>query len=399
MKLYTAKREATADKKVVLDDMILTKDMPTSAGSKMLDGYMSLFSGTVVDKLTAAGYSVSGKASVGEFGIDLIGETSYYGTIAKENGALTLAAAEILKKGEADTAVVFEINGSNARAAAQNGLALIKPTYGTVSRFGTVSAVCSGETVSVMSSDLDNAKEALYAIVGHDDKDGTSLSEADCERVKTGGEKAKKVAFIKAMEKELDENCLAALKTARAELEGNGVAVTEIDGGELLLAKIAWNILRTSELCNNVSKYDGIKYGYRTKNYKTIDELYTGSRTEAFGELLKTNILFGSDNLSTENYMKVYDKALRMRRVISEYLASLFNEYDALLLPVCSKATYTEQMVKENPDISFEENLYTAPAMITGLPFVVSGGAMLIGKAFSEGTLISTAKIIERAGV
>ncbi len=399
MKLYTAKRDATEGKKVVLDDMILTKDMPTSAGSKMLDGYMSLFSGTVVDKLVSSGYSVTGKASVGEFGIDLIGETSYYGAVTKEDGSLTLAAAEILKKGEADVAVVSEINGSNARAAAQNGLTMIKPTYGTVSRFGTVSAVCSGETVSVMSNCLDKARAALCAIVGHDDKDGTSLTEADCERVKACGETAKKVAYVKSMEDGLDDGTLATFKSARAELERNGVTVTDIDASELYLARIAWNILRASELCNNVSKYDGIKYGYRTKSYKTIDELYTGSRTEAFGELLKTNILFGSDNLSTENYMKVYDKALRMRRVISEHLACLFNEYDALLLPVCSKSAYTEKAAKENADISFKENLYTSPAMLTGLPFVVSGGVQLIGRAFSEGALISTAKIIERAGV
>lgn len=397
MQLYTAKREAASGKRAVLDDMILTKDMPTSAGSKMLDGYESLFSATVCDKLSSAGYSVIGKANVGEMGVDLIGETSFYGACTDENGALTLASAEILKNGEADAAVVLEINGSNARAAAQKGLIMLKPTYGTVSRFGTVSAACSGETVSVMSRTVDGAAEALFAIAGHDDSDGTSLPESDCERVKQPGEAAKKIAYIKAMESELDEDALNTVKAAREALEKSGASVTDVDGKELLYARIAWNILRASELCNNVSRYDGIKYGYRSPSYKNIDELYTNSRTEAFGELLKTNILFGSENLSTESYMKVYDKALRVRHVISEYFDTLFKEYDAVLMPVCSKTVYTEQLVKENTDISFEENLYTSPAMLTGLPFAVAGGVQLIGGAFSEGTLIASARVIENA--
>ncbi len=377
--------------------MILTKDMPTSAGSKMLDGYESLFSASVCGRLEGAGYAVTGKANVGEFGIDLIGETSFYGACTDGNGALTLACAEILNKGEADVAVVFEVNGSNARAAAQKGLVMLKPTYGTVSRFGTVSAACSGETVSVMSRTVGGAKEALFAIAGHDESDGTSLPESDCERVRNKGEAAKKVAYITAMEAGLDADMLNAVKAARAALEKGGAAVTDIEGSEFLNARIAWNILRSSELCNNVSRYDGIKYGYRTKNYKNIDELYTNSRTEAFGELLKTNILFGSENLSTESYMKVYDKALRVRRVISEYFETLFKDYDAVLMPVCSKAAYTENLVKEDPEISFEENLYTSPAMLTGLPFAVAGGVQLIGKAFSEGTLIASAEVIENA--
>ena len=153
-----------------------------------------------------------------------------------------------------------------------------------------------------------------------------------------------------------------------------------------------------AELCNNVSRYDGVKYGHRTENYKTIGELYTNSRTEAFGELVKTAILYGSETLSDDNYMPVYDKSLRVRRVICETFAKLHSEYDAIIIPACSKSAYTEADTLANKYIAFDEALYTAPASITGLPTVVAGGVQLIGKAFSENTLFEAARIIAKEG-
>ena len=152
----------------------------------------------------------------------------------------------------------------------------------------------------------------------------------------------------------------------------------------------------SAELCNNVSRYDGVKYGYRTKNYKTIDELYTNSRTEAFGKLLKTAILFGSESLSTDNYMKVYDKGLRMRRVIAEKLAEIFASYDAILLPVASRTAFCPKCVGNKYTLSYDENLYTAPASITGMPVVALAGVQLIGNAFTENKLYYLAEMIEK---
>ena len=151
----------------------------------------------------------------------------------------------------------------------------------------------------------------------------------------------------------------------------------------------------SAELCHNVSRYDGVKYGYRTPNYTTIDELYTNSRTEAFGELLKNAILFGSEVLSDYNYMKMYDKGLRVRRVLVEKFAEIFESFDAVLMPAAAKTAYTKADTEANKYISYDENLYTAPASITGLPVVVAGGVQLIGKAFSENALFEIAKVLE----
>lgn len=393
MKLYNEKREVGA-RAVILDDMILTKDMPTTAGSKMLSGYMSIFDAEVVTRLESAGYSISGKSAVGEFAIDLLGESSVDGALVKD-GAIVNASAEILLAGEAMASVSLDVNGSTRRAAAQSGLVCVKPTYGTVSRYGTVPASCSGECVSVTAKCASDCLEVLTAISGHDSKDGTSLSDAECKKALEGGD-IKKACIIKELYELADDAVKAKIDATRVALSGMGVEVSVVSAPLLLSARPAWNILMTAELCNNVSRYDGVKYGYRAENFTGLDELYTKSRTEAFGKLLKTAIIYGSETLSTENYMKVYDKALRTRRVIVEALNKLLEEYGAIIIPACSKTAYTADGIAL--DECFTENVFTAPASISGIPSVVVSGVMLLGEAFSEGKLLSLAQKLEKEG-
>jgi aspartyl-tRNA(Asn)/glutamyl-tRNA(Gln) amidotransferase subunit A len=251
-----------------------------------------------------------------------------------------------------------------------------------------------------MAKTADGCAKILDAIVGHDDKDGTSHPDELCAKLKSGApaKKVARVAVLGTMKKTVDADVAKKLSDFEAKLTENGIEVAEIEGEVFNAARVAWNILMTAELCNNVSRYDGIKYGYRAKSYTTIGELYTNSRTEAFGDLLKTAILYGSDRLSTENYMKIYDKSLRIRRVLVNAFAELFAQYDAVLMPVTSKLSYTEAEVEENKALSFEENLYTAPASITGLPSVVAGGVALVGPAFSENGLLDVARLLEKGG-
>ena len=383
MKLFLEKSKAS-ENAIVLDDMILTRDMPTTAGSKMLDGYMSLFNSAVVDKLTEKGYDIAGKANVGEFSLDLLGETSYFG-VTEENGELKSALSEIIKSNDAASGISLEVNGSSIRGAALSGLKLLKPTYGVVSRFGTIPAACSGDTVCITAKDLATIKEIYSVIAGNDKRDGTSLPETmidDAKQVKP----IKKIAILTAFLENASDDVKALIETFKANTDAE---FTEISDKDLLLAAPAWNTLMSAELCNNVSKYDGVKYGYRSPDYKTIDELYTNSRTEAFGYLTKSTILFGSETLSDENYMKVYDKALRIRRVISEYLENIFKDYDLLLLPASSKTSYTVNEAKENPYIAYEESLYISPSMISGNPVLVTDGIQLIGNKLSDMSLIN----------
>ena len=379
--------------KIVIDDMFLTVGTPTTAGSKMLEGYNSLFEAEVLTRLNAAGYTITGKAKVGEFGVDLLGETSYFGA-DYENDTLQYPAAVQVKSGEAEAAVVLDVNGAPRRGAAQNNLVALKPTYGMVSRYGTIPVACSGETVSVVAANAADCREVFAAMAGHDAKDGTSLPESMVDAGKAAVTKKNKVAVLSSMLKGTSEEIQAQIAAVSENLAKNGVEVVTVDAETVAYAGAAWNILMSAELCNNVSRYDGVKYGYRTKTYTNIDELYTNSRTEAFGEFLKSAILFGSETLSTENYQKVYDKALRVRRVISEAMKAILADCDALLMPAASVTAYSKAMVEADKYLPYKENFYTAPASITGLPVVVAGGVQLVGNAFSEDVLLDLAELV-----
>lgn len=392
--MYNVKIDCSAAKKVIADDMILTKGVATTAGSKMLEGFMSLFTSEALVRLEEKGYGLSGKAKVGEFGIDLLGETAFNGALTAD-GVLKLAAAEAVLANEADVALCLDVNGSVRRAAAQTGLVSIKPTYGTVSRYGTIPVACSGETVSLMAKNVAEVKDALAAVVGHDPKDGTSLPE---NMYVTDAATPKRIAVLTDMLVGVNADVKVKIASAVDALKADGIEVVEVKNDKIAASKVAWNILMSAELCNNVSRYDGVKYGYRTPNFTNLDELYMNSRTEGFGELLKTAILFGSETLSTDNYMKVYDKALRIRRVVVEEFKRLFQEFDAVLMPACSTLEYTVDAVNNDKYMAFNENFYTAPASISGLPAVVAGGVQLVGKAFSEDKLFTLAEKLEKEG-
>ena len=395
--MYTLKLETAAKTRVVADDMILTRGVATAAGSKMLEGFESLFSSEALTRLENAGYGLCGKSKVGEFALDLMGETAFEGAFAVD-GVLKNGAAEVILAKEADLALCLDVNGSCRRAAAQTGLVSIKPTYGTVSRYGVIPVACSGETVSLLADSVEAVKKALAVVVGHDDKDGTSQPEALCEGVLKNDGTVKRVAVLKNMMASIDADVKANIESAIENLKKNGIEVGEIEGGNIAAAKVAWNILMCAEMCNNVSRYDGVKYGHRAEEFSNLDELYMNSRTEGFGSFLKTAILFGSETLSTDNYMKVYDKALRTRRIVVDEFNKIFGEFDAVLMPAVSKSAYTVADVENDKYMAFNENFYTAPASISGLPAVVAGGVQLVGKAFSENKLLTAAEILAKEG-
>lgn len=398
MNILINKAAETAGTPVALEDLILTADLPTTGGSMMLDGYMSLFDAEIVGKLKGAGFGIVGKANVGEFGFDLLGETSHFGACEDAAGDLATATSVLLAEGTVKAVVGLDVNGAQRRAAALSRQVCVKPTYGTVSRFGTIAVACSGEAVCVSANTVDAVRGVLSAIAGHDDKDGTSLPEDVCAAAGVAAEpKQRKIALARGLVASADDATRLAVDAAVAAFEAQGFEVEEIDDALLKAARPAWNVLMSAELCNNVSRFDGVKYGHRASDYETIDDLYANSRTEAFGEVLKTAILYGSEMLSEENYGRMYDKSLRVRRVIVEEFVRLFDSYDAVLLPACGKSAYTAADVAADRYLCFKENAATSPASITGLPAVVAGGVQLVGPAFSEGMLLTFAEKLQTA--
>ena len=153
-----------------------------------------------------------------------------------------------------------------------------------------------------------------------------------------------------------------------------------------------------AETCNNVSRYDGVKYGHRSENYRNIDELYVNTRTEGFNFLSKAVILYGSDVLSKTRYADCYDKALRIRRAVADEMKALFSQYDAVLTPVSSECEYKPYDIKDAFMKVYKESVFTSVPNLIGTPALVTNGVQLLGDAFAESKLLSIAKKAERAG-
>ena len=391
MKYYVTKINDKGN--IAVDDTILVKDVQSAAGSRILEGFKPLFSAEAVTRLENKGYTISGKTNVGEFGLDLAGEFSYY---AEKSADIKGAAAELVAQGEVKAALGVDMNGSTRRSAALSGVDFLKPTYGTVSRYGIISCAASGEQLGVYAKDAEGIKEVMDVIAGHDDKDGTSLREASYDYTINSDVAAKKVCIIKELLEKAEDDVKAKVKAYADALSKKGVIVEEISLDIFNVANTAWQILMTAETCNNVSRYDGVKFGHRAAEYKNIDELYVNSRTEGFNFLTKAVILYGSDVLSKNRYKDCYDKSLRVRRVIAEKFEELMKNYDAVLTPVCSKTAYGEYDIKDAFGKVFEESVFTAVANLIGTPALVSGGVQLMGKHFSESTLLSLAGAVEK---
>lgn len=380
---------------VAVDDTILVKDVNSCAGSHILEGYKPLFSAEVVNRLEKNGYKIKGKTNVGEFGLDLVGEFSYYNQI-EENETLKGAAAQAVASGDVNAALAVDMNGSPRRAAALSGVTFLKPTYGTVSRYGIISCAASGEQVGVYANNADTVAQIMGVISGNDKKDGTSLRNESYTY--TTDEEIKKVCVVKELIDKADDDVKAYISDYTDTLKAQGVTVDEISCDFFDNANTAWQILMCAETCNNVSRYDGVKYGHRSEKYRNIDELYVNSRTEGFNFLTKATILYGSEALSKSRYADCYDKALRVRRIVAEKMSELFKQYDAVITPVCTSKEYTSYDIHDAFKKVFEQSVFTAVANLVGIPAISTGYVQIMAKQFDESKLLTLAKFDERNG-
>lgn len=361
----------------------------------MLENFVPLFSAEAVERLEKSGYGIKGKTNVGEFGLDLFGETSFSGEV-KDGEKLAGAGAELVKSGEVKASLSVDLNAYPRRAAAVSGVDFIKPTYGTVSRYGIIAAACSGEQIGVTAKTAEDMKEILSVIAGHDSKDGTSLPQEKYEYSLSENVSGMKIALVKELYDLASDEVKANVDSYVESLKKLGATVETVSLDVVSAAQTAWQILMSAETTNNLSRFDGVKYGYRAPEYKNIDELYVKSRTDAFGFLTKATIIYGSDVLAKDKYQACYDKSLRIRRVVTDKVKEVLASFDALLTPVSSKKEYQSYDVLESFDKVFEESIFTAVPSITGLPAAVTKGVQLIADSFKESVLLSIADSVEK---
>ena len=382
-------------KRIVADGMLQSVGKE-AADSRILSGYESPMDAEAIARAKTAGYTLAELCPSGEFAVDLMGESGKNGGFTAPNGDFyTLASSYKVASGEACAALHLDVNGSPRRAAAQLGLVNIRPTVGTVSGYGCIPICRSSDTVSVSARTVSEAKALLSAISGRDEKDPLT------EGIKPSESSKPTVARV----------CLALfdkapwLKEKRSEtsdvFNAIGVETAEItetfDINRLFtIAHSAWNTVLCSELCGNLSRYDGVHFGRRAENVTDLNELYIRSRSEGFGKLVKAAIIYGSHAM-TENGSP-YAKAVTARAFVEEMLNGVFETVDAIVIPACSSPVYTADDVENGRFTASSENFYTALPSLLGLPTVTVSGVQIIGKPYSDNALTELAEKMEVNG-
>ena len=324
---------------VVLEDSIMQKGKPCTAGSNMLSNFSSPFDATVVTKLKDAKVQILGKTVMNEFGVAQM--DSEKEPLA---GAVSAVASDYC-----DAALCNDYFGTVKRQAACNGLYYIQPTYGTVSRFGLIAAAASMDQIGIVCKTLKTGFEILSIIAGHDEKDGAMFPE-------------KEYTYTPSEE---------------AIVMGENIELPYFE----TYGQVHY-ILSCAELSNNINRFDGIKFGYRSPNFRTLNDLYLNSRTEGFDIDVKLAAIMGSMVLSKDQYLPYYDKAMRIRRLIQESLS--FDSYNVLAMPAVSGEVLTQ-------------NAHMALPVLAGLPSLTmpykEGVIQFIVKAKGENILYAAGEV------
>ncbi|MBP7176133.1 MAG: hypothetical protein KBA53_07965 [Thermoclostridium sp.] len=362
MSCFISDYDITGKNTVALEDSIMLKDQLVTAGSKILEGFISPFSATVADRLVDNLYPIAGKTTMDEFGIP---------SIAADQKTVP-GAIQAVANGATEYALCNDIFGRYRRQAAENGCCYIHPTYGTVSRFGLIPMVSSMDQIGVVCKNLPDGFTLLSHIAGKDPKDGAMFTEEHYSY--TSAHQKIRVGIPGAVIQMADPSHREAIESFTAKFQTVDMTLEYFDSYKQVMY-----ILSCAEISNNINRYDGIKFGYRTPSFKGINDLYIKTRSEGFGIDTKLTALMGAMVLSQDQYVPWYEKAMKIRRLIIESLR--FDAYDIIVLP-CK--------ISEDPYENL--SLYALPTL-AGLPsvsFTVNGhGIQLIANVKREDLLLS----------
>lgn len=390
-------------------DIFCTLGVKTSCGSKMLDNFIAPYNATVVEKLEQAGAVSLGKLNMDEFAMGSSNETSFYGVVRNPwdtntvPGGSSGGSAVAVAAGLAACATGTDTGGSIRQPAALCGITGLKPTYGRVSRYGMVAYASSLDQGGPMTRTAEDAAILLQAMAGFDPKDSTSVDTpvpdycADLNKPLTGLKIGLPKEFFSA---DLNADMAATLSTAIDEYKKLGAEVKEISMPNLKLAIPAYYVIAPAECSANLSRFDGVRFGYRCENPKDLTDLYTRSRGEAFGKEVKRRILMGTYALSAGYYDAYYLKAQQVRRLISDDFKKALAEVDVIMSPVTPTTAFGIGEKMADPIQMYLADIYTIAINLAGLPAmsVPAGfinnmpvGLQIIGDYFAESRLLNIA--------
>ncbi len=361
---------------IAIKDNICYKNHKVSASSKILEGFESLYSATVVERILAEDAIIIGRLNCDEFAMGSSNETSYYGAVknplnencvpgGSSGGASAAVAADFCL-----AALGSDTGGSIRQPASFTGIVGMKPTYGAVSRYGLIAYASSFDQIGPMTKCVEDAELLLKIIGGPDAYDSTALLEVlPAASVRAS---KPKIAYLKeAVESEaVHPEIRERINSIIDNLKSEGYTVEPISFPYLDYMVPAYYVLTTAEASSNLARFDGINYGYRSKEAKGIDETYRKSRTEGFGREVKRRILLGSFVLSSGYIDAYYGTGQRVRRVLQEKTKAIFDQYDFLLSPTCTDVAFEFGAKSKDPISMYMQDIFTVHANLTGNPAI-----------------------------
>jgi aspartyl-tRNA(Asn)/glutamyl-tRNA(Gln) amidotransferase subunit A len=398
-----------------IKDNICTKGVKTTCASKMLENFVSPYNATVMEKINAENMISLGKLNMDEFAMGGSTEHSYFKktknpwNLNKVPGGSSGGSAAAVAAGMVPWALGSDTGGSIRQPASFCGIVGLKPTYGLVSRFGLVAFASSLDQIGTLTKDVEDAALLLNIIAGHDELDSTSAvrQKEDYTKALKNDVKGLKIGVPKEYFGEgINDEVKASIQKVIEEYRKLGATVEEcsLDVADYALA--TYYIIACAEASSNLGRFDGIRYGYRTKNYENLKDIYRNSRSEGFGAEVKRRIILGTYVLSSGYYDAYYKKAQQVRTLVKNEFARNFEKYDCILTPTASNVAFDINSKINDPLEMYLADLCTVPVNIAGLPGIsvpcglnsdgMPIGFQLIGKPFAESTILNAAYTYEQ---
>ena len=399
-----------------IKDNICTKGVRTTCASKMLENFISPYNATIAQKLDDAGLINLGKMNMDEFAMGSSTENSAFAKTknpwdlntvpgGSSGGSAAAVAADLVP-----WALGSDTGGSIRQPASLCGVVGLKPTYGLVSRYGLVAFASSFDQIGPITKDVKDCAILLNLLAGHDEKDTTSVDMPKIDYVSklNNNVKGLKIGVPKEfMGEGINEEVKSAFKKSIEKYKELGAEIVEfsLDIAKYCLA--AYYIIACAEASSNLGRFDGIRYGYRTKNYDNLEELFVNSRSEGFGPEVKRRIILGTYVLSSGYYDAYYKKAQKVRTLIKNEFDKAFEKFDVILTPTSPTVAFESGTKSNNPLEMYLADICTVSINVAGIPAIsipcgvdsngMPIGMQLIGNRFSESTILNAAYTFEQA--
>lgn len=395
---------------LLLKDNLCTKGIKTTCGSRLLEGYVPPYDATVVERVQEAGGVCLGKGNLDEFAMGSTTETSHFGPTrnpweeSRVPGGSSGGCAAGVAAGFAWYALGSDTGGSIRQPAGYCGLTGLKPTYGTVSRYGLVAYASSLDQVGPLCRDAADCAAVLDLIQGKDRRDSTTVDGSYGGLLSSLSSDIRGLRVGLPMEcfgEGLDPQVAQRVREVAKVLKHRGAILTEVSIPELKQVIGAYYVLASAEASSNLARYDGVKYGFRAEEYKNLTQMYENTRSQGFGKEAKLRILLGTFVLSAGYYEAYYKKALAVKEQVKRGLERAFASCDVLLTPVTPNTAPKLGESFADPMKMYLSDLYTVPANLAGVPALsmpcgvdregLPVGAQLMGPRFGEPMLLNTA--------